>query len=64
MDGKSAPVLTALVATFDLISIWGWIWAAIGLRIVGKISTGAAWAIVLIVALIGVALRVVGALFS
>ena len=64
IDGKSSPVLSALVATFDLFSIWGWILAAIGLRIVGKISTGAAWAIVLIVALIGVALRVVGALFS
>ncbi len=62
--GKGAPVLSALLATFDLFSIWGWILAAIGLRIVGKISTGAAWAIVLIVALIGVALRVVGALFS
>jgi len=64
MDGKSAPVLSALAATLDLFSIWGWILAAIGLRIVGKISTSAAWAIVLIVALIGVALRVVGALFS
>ena len=61
--GKGSPVLSALLATFDLFSIWGWILAAIGLRIVGKISTGAAWAIVLIVALVGVALRVVTALF-
>ncbi len=57
-------VLAALLATFDLFAIWGWILAAIGLRIIGKISSGAAWAIVIIVALIGVALRVVGALFS
>lgn len=64
MDAKSAPVLSAVLATFDLFSIWGWILAAIGLRIVGKISSGGAWAIVIIVALIGVALRVVGALFS
>ncbi len=62
--GKGSPVLSALLATFDLFSIWGWILAAIGLKIVGKISTGAAWGIVIIVALIGVALRVVGALFS
>lgn len=62
--GKGSPVLSALLATFDLFSIWGWILAAIGLKIVGKISTGAAWAIVIVVALIGVAFRVVGALFS
>ena len=62
--GKGTPVLAALLATFDLFSIWGWILAAIGLRIVGKISTGSAWAIVLIVALLGVAFRVVTAFFS
>ncbi len=62
--GKGSPVLSALLATFDLFSIWGWILAAIGLKIVGKISTGAAWGIVLILALIGVAFRVVIALFS
>lgn len=61
---KGSPVLSALLATFDFFSIWGWILAAIGLKIVGKISTGAAWGIVIIVALIGVAFRVVGALFS
>ena len=64
IDGKSNKVLAALVATFDLFSIWGWILAAIGLSIVGKISKGAAWAIVIFVALIGVAYRVVGAYFS
>ncbi len=64
MDIKSSPVLAALVGTFDLFFIWGWILAAIGLRIVGKISSGAAWAIVLIVALLNVAFRVVAALFS
>ncbi|MBA3632243.1 MAG: YIP1 family protein [Acidobacteria bacterium] len=62
IDAKSSPVLAAFLTTFDLFNIWGWILAAIGLRIVGKISSGAAWAIVLIVALIGVALRVVLAL--
>ena len=62
VSGKSSPVLAAFLASFDLFLIWGWILAAIGLRIAGKISTGAAWAIVLIVALIGIALRIVPAL--
>lgn len=63
MDVKSMKILGAILATFDVFFIWGWILAAIGLRIVGKISTGAAWAVVLLVALINVAVRVVGALF-
>ena len=61
---KTMPVLGALLGTFDLFYIWGWILAAIGLRIVGKISTGAAWGIVLLVALLNIASRVVGALFQ
>lgn len=64
MNAKSSPVLHAVLGTFDIFFIWGWILAAIGLRIVGKISTGAAWAIVLLVALLNVAFRVVTALFS
>lgn len=64
INTKTMPVLGAILGTFDLFYIWGWILAAIGLRIVGKISTGAAWAIVLLVALLNVASRVVGALFQ
>lgn len=63
IDTKASPVLGAVLGTFDLFFIWGWILAAIGLRIVGKISSGAAWAIVLIIALLNVAVRVIGALF-
>jgi hypothetical protein len=63
MDTKTAPVLGAILGTFDVFFIWGWILAAIGLRIVGKISSGAAWAIVLLVALLNVAIRVIGAYF-
>ena len=47
------PVLTTVLATFDLFTIWGWILAAIGLRITNRLSSGSAWAIVLIFALIG-----------
>jgi hypothetical protein len=63
IDTKTSPVLNAILATFDIFFIWGWILAAIGLKIVGKISSGAAWAIVLLVALLNVAFRVIGALF-
>lgn len=64
INTKAMPVLGAILGTFDIFFIWGWILAAIGLRIVGKISTGAAWAIVLLVALLNVASRVVTALFQ
>ena len=62
IDGKAQPVLAAVLATIDLFSIWGWILAAIGLQIVAKISSGAAWGIVLILALVGVTARVIIAL--
>jgi hypothetical protein len=64
IDGKAQPVLAAILSTFDLFLIWGWVLAAIGLSIIGKISSGAAWAIVLLVGLVGVAVRVIIALFS
>ena len=63
-DGKSMPVLTTLIGTLDVFFIWGWILAAIGLRITNRLSSGSAWAIVLIFALIGTLFRVVGAFFS
>lgn len=63
-DGKSMPVLTTLVSLIDVFFIWGLILAVIGLRKTGKISSGAAWAIVLILALVGVAFRVFFAFMS
>ncbi|MEP6903176.1 MAG: hypothetical protein ABJA66_15615, partial [Actinomycetota bacterium] len=64
LDGKSMPVLTTLVSVFDLFLIWGWILAAIGLQRTNKISSGSAWAITIILALVGIAFRVFGALMS
>lgn len=65
IDAKAQPVLNAVLSTFDLFSIWGWILAAIGLRIVCKLSSGSAWAIVLIFALLSMAVRVLfAALFG
>lgn len=63
-EGKETPVLTTLISTLDLFSIWGWILAAIGLSVVARLSKGSAWGVVIIIALIGVTLRVVGALLS
>jgi hypothetical protein len=62
IDTKAMPVLAAILSTFDLFAIWGWILAAIGLQKVGRISSGAAWAIVLMLGLAGVAAKVVAAL--
>jgi len=64
LDGHAMPVLTTLLSTIDLFAIWGWILAAIGLRVTNRLSKGSAWAVVIIVVLIGLGFRVVGALFS
>lgn len=64
INGKASPVLATLLGTLDLFMIWGWVLAAIGLRITNKISSGSAWAIVIIFALIGLMVRVVFAFFG
>jgi hypothetical protein len=64
IDGKTMPVLATFLGTIDFFQIWGWILAAIGLQKVMKLSKASAWAIVLILALVGVAFRIVGAFFS
>lgn len=61
-DPKSSPALSAFLGAFDLFTIWGWILAAIGLQRVAKISSGAAWAVVLILGAVGVLFKVVPAL--
>jgi hypothetical protein len=63
LNAKEMPVLAALLSSIDLFAIWGWVLAAIGLHKIARISTGAAWAIVLILGLVGVTAKVVGALF-
>ena len=64
IDGKSSPVLATLLGTLDFFQIWGWILAAIGLQKVMKLSASSAWAIVLILALVSLAFRIVMAYFS
>lgn len=63
-DGNDMPVLATLLSTLDLFAIWGLVLAAIGLYKVGKISKGSAWAIVLIITLLGITARVVQAFFG
>ena len=63
VDQKSMPVVAALLGSIDFFAIWGWILAAIGLQKIAKISSGAAWTVVLIVALIKIGFTVIGALF-
>jgi Yip1 domain len=64
LDGKSMPVLATLISVLDLFAIWGWILASIGLQKTNKISSGSAWTITIILALVGIAFRVIGALLS
>jgi hypothetical protein len=64
VNGHTNPVLSTVLSTFDIFAIWGWILAAIGLKVTNRLSTGAAWAVVIIIALIGVAFRVIGSVFS
>jgi hypothetical protein len=62
INAKAMPVVAALLGSLDFFAIWGWILAAIGLQKVAKISSGAAWAVVLLLALLGVGMKVIGAL--
>ncbi|MEQ1605572.1 MAG: Yip1 family protein [Pyrinomonadaceae bacterium] len=64
IDGKSMPMIATFLSTFDLFAIWGWILAAIGLGTVNKMSKGASWGLVIIIVIIGLAFRMIGAMFS
>ncbi|MCA1630917.1 MAG: YIP1 family protein [Acidobacteria bacterium] len=57
-DRATQPLLVTLFGALDLFSIYGLVLAAIGLRKVGRLSTGAAWTIVIAVWLVGVLFRV------
>lgn len=57
MGPNSSPVLTALLSQFDLLRFYGLFLAALGLRKVGKMSSGAAWGVVISLWLIGAILK-------
>lgn len=64
VNGKAMPVVATLLSFIDLFAIWGWILASIGLQKTNKISSSSAWAITIILALVGMGFRILGAVFS
>lgn len=56
---ESSKVLVAALSQFDLLRFYGMFLAALGLRKVGKISSGQAWGIVIGLWAIGALLRIV-----
>lgn len=64
VDGKEMPVVATLLSTLDLFAIWGWVLAAIALQKMARLSAGAAWAIVILMALVGLTFRVVMSLIN
>lgn len=64
IDGHSMPVLATLLSTIDLFAIWGWVLAAIGLRVTNRLSKGSAWAVVILIVIIGLGFRVLSAFLS
>ncbi|MDQ1640514.1 MAG: hypothetical protein QOF62_3853 [Pyrinomonadaceae bacterium] len=57
IDSKAAPVMGTLLSSIDLFAFYGLFLAALGLKKVGKMSSGAAWGIVLTIWIIGVIMR-------
>jgi membrane protein, antimicrobial resistance system len=58
VDSTAHPMMATALGTLDLLSFYGLFLAALGLRKVARLSSGAAWTIVLVLWLIGVILRV------
>lgn len=58
LSSESSPALRAALSWFDLFTFYGMFLAATGLRKVAKLSSGAAWAIVIVLWLIGLTLGV------
>lgn len=54
----ASPVLTALLGSIDVLAFYGLFLAAIGLHKVGRMSSGAAWSVVVGLWVIGVVLKV------
>ena len=63
-DPEASPLLTTLLGSFDLFSFYGLFLAAVGLRKVARMSSGAAWAVALAPWLIGVLFRILISVFT
>ncbi len=57
----ASPMLRGALGWFDLFTFFGMFLAATGLRKVGKLSSGSAWTIVIVMWLIGIVFSVAGA---
>lgn len=64
IDTKAQPLLGTILGSFDLIQFYGLFLAAVGLKIIGKLSSGSAWAVVLAIWIVSVILRVVMSLIT
>ncbi|HMF58686.1 MAG TPA: YIP1 family protein [Pyrinomonadaceae bacterium] len=58
VNGTDHPVLATALGSIDAFAIYGLFLGALGLRLVGKMSSGTAWTIVLGLWIIGLVLRV------
>lgn len=58
VDPKASPMLGTFLSSLDLFAFYGLFLAALGLRKVGRLSSGAAWGVVLTIWIIGVIVRV------
>lgn len=57
-DAKTAPILYTLLGSFDVFAFYGLFLAALGLRKVGKMSSGSAWSVVLGIWIFGLVIRI------
>lgn len=57
MNSESSPALVALLSQFDVLRFYGMFLAALGLRKVGKMSSGASWGVVITLWVLGAVLR-------
>jgi hypothetical protein len=62
VDAKASPMLASALGAIDLFTFYGLFLAALGLRYVARLSTGAAWGIVLIVWAAKIVLRLIWAI--
>jgi hypothetical protein len=59
LSSDTSPALVAFLSSLDLFSFIGWVFAVIGIKTIGKLSLGTSIGIVGLMALFGIAVRVV-----
>jgi hypothetical protein len=57
-DAKAAPILFTVLGSLDVFAFYGMFLAALGLRKVGKMSSGSAWGVVLGIWIFGLVVRI------